>query len=43
MSEVFFTTVVNGRPTKGMPTWKAVFKHQDFVNILAYLRTVQEQ
>lgn len=42
MGEVFFTTVVNGRPTKGMPTWKEVFKHQDFVNILAYLRTVQE-
>ena len=43
MSEVFFTTVVNGRPTKGMPTWKEVFKHEDFANILAYLRTVQEQ
>jgi polar amino acid transport system substrate-binding protein len=42
MSEVFFTTVVNGRPTKGMPTWKEVFRQQDFVNILAYLRTVQD-
>jgi mono/diheme cytochrome c family protein len=42
MSEVFFTTVTVGRPTKGMPAWKDVFKHEDFVNILAYLRTVQE-
>jgi polar amino acid transport system substrate-binding protein len=43
MNEVFFTTVTNGRPTKGMPAWKDVFKHQDFVNILAYLNTVQEK
>jgi polar amino acid transport system substrate-binding protein len=43
MSEVFFTTVTNGRPTKGMPAWKDVFKQQDFVNILAYLNTVQEK
>jgi ABC-type amino acid transport substrate-binding protein/cytochrome c5 len=42
MDEVFFATVINGRPAKGMPTWKDVFKHQDFVNILAYLKTVQE-
>lgn len=42
MNEVFFTTVANGRPTKGMPTWKDVFRPQDFANILAYLRTVQE-
>ena len=43
MGEVFFTTVVNGRPTKGMPAWKEVFKHEDFANILGYLRTVQER
>jgi mono/diheme cytochrome c family protein len=43
MNEVFFTTVTNGRPTKGMPAWKDVFKQQDFVNILAYLNTVQEK
>lgn len=43
MSEVFFTAVTNGRPTKGMPAWKDVFKHQDFVNILAFLNTVQEK
>lgn len=43
MDAVFFTTVTEGRPSKGMPTWKEVFKQQDFVNILAFLKTVQEQ
>jgi ABC-type amino acid transport substrate-binding protein/mono/diheme cytochrome c family protein len=42
MPEVFYATVTNGRPTKGMPAWKDVFKQQDFVNILTYLKTVQE-
>jgi polar amino acid transport system substrate-binding protein len=43
MEPVFFKTVTEGRPAKGMPAWKDVFKHQDFVNILAYLNTVQEK
>ncbi len=43
MDQVFLTTVNEGRPAKGMPTWKAVFKPQDFANILAYLKTLQEQ
>lgn len=43
MSEVFFKTVATGRPDKGMPPWKDVFKQQDFVNILTYLNTVQDQ
>ena len=43
MDEVFFTAVQNGRPSKGMPAWKEVFKQQDLVNILAYLKTVQEK
>ncbi|HET7793504.1 MAG TPA: transporter substrate-binding domain-containing protein [Rhizobacter sp.] len=42
MEEVYFTTVNNGRPSKGMPAWKEVFKPQDFVDILAYLKTLQE-
>ncbi|HEU5295159.1 MAG TPA: transporter substrate-binding domain-containing protein [Burkholderiaceae bacterium] len=42
VDEVFFATVTDGRPTKGMPAWKDVYKQQDFVNILAYLKTVQE-
>lgn len=43
MEETYFSTVTNGRPTKGMPAWKDVFKHQDLVNILSYLQTVQEK
>ena len=43
MDEVFLTTVTNGRPSKGMPTWKDVFKQQDFINILAYLKTIQDK
>ena len=42
MDEVFLTTVTNGRPSKGMPTWKDVFKQEDFANMLAFLKTVQE-
>jgi len=42
VDEVFFTTVTDGRPTKGMPSWKEVYKQQDFANILSYLKTVQE-
>ena len=41
MEQHFFTTVTNGRPAKGMPSWKDVFKHEDFVNIFSYLQTVQ--
>lgn len=40
MEETFFTTVINGRPTKGMPAWKDVFKQQDFGDMLAYLKTL---
>lgn len=43
MEAVFFKTVTEGRPSKGMPTWKGVFTHEDFVNILAYLNTVQNK
>jgi polar amino acid transport system substrate-binding protein len=43
LEETYFATVTNGRPTKGMPAWKDVFSHQDFVDILGYLRTIQEK
>jgi ABC-type amino acid transport substrate-binding protein/mono/diheme cytochrome c family protein len=43
MEQLFFTTVTNGRPAKGMPSWKDVFKHEDFVNIFAYLQSVQDK
>ena len=42
VDDVFFTTVTDGRPSKGMPAWKEVYKQDDFVNILAWLKTVQE-
>jgi polar amino acid transport system substrate-binding protein len=43
MDATFFTAVNDGRPTKGMPAWKDVFKEQDFINILTYLNEVQEK
>jgi polar amino acid transport system substrate-binding protein len=43
MDETFCTTVTNGRPAKGMPAWKDVFKQEDFVNILSYLKTLLEK
>ena len=43
MESTFFTTVNDGRPAKGMPAWKAVFEPQDFTDILAYLKTLQEK
>jgi ABC-type amino acid transport substrate-binding protein len=43
MEEVFLATVTNGRPTKGMPTWKDVFKPTDFADILGWLKTVQDE
>jgi mono/diheme cytochrome c family protein len=41
MEEMFFKTVTNGRPSKGMPPWKDVFTEDQFVSILAFLKTVQ--
>ena len=43
MEEAYLATVTDGRPSKGMPAWKDVFKPQDFSDILAYLKTVQEK
>jgi len=43
MEETYLTTVTDGRPSKGMPAWKEVFKYQDFIDILSYLKTVQEK
>jgi ABC-type amino acid transport substrate-binding protein/mono/diheme cytochrome c family protein len=41
MEEIFFKTVTDGRPTKGMPAWKDVFSQEQFVSIFAFLKTVQ--
>ena len=42
MEDMFFKTVTNGRPSKGMPSWKDVFTQDQFVSIFAFLKTVQE-
>jgi ABC-type amino acid transport substrate-binding protein/mono/diheme cytochrome c family protein len=41
MEEMFFKTVTNGRPSKGMPSWQDVFTQEQFVSIFAFLKTVQ--
>jgi ABC-type amino acid transport substrate-binding protein len=38
---VFWKTVHEGRPTKGMPTWKGVFTDEQFTDIFAFLSTIQ--
>jgi ABC-type amino acid transport substrate-binding protein/mono/diheme cytochrome c family protein len=43
MEQMFFTTVTNGRPSKGMPSWKDVFTQDQFVAILAFLKSVQTE
>ncbi len=39
----FFATVGNGIPDKGMPPWKAILKHRDIANLLAYLRSLERE
>ena len=41
MEEMFFKTVTNGLPAKGMPSWKDVFTQEQFTAIFAFLKTVQ--
>jgi mono/diheme cytochrome c family protein len=41
MRSTFWTTVHEGRPSKGMPAWKEVFTDEDLNNVYAYLLTVQ--
>lgn len=38
---MYWKTVHEGRPTKGMPTWKGVFTDEDLTNIYAFLSSVQ--
>lgn len=38
---VFYQTVTNGRPSKGMPKWSGIFSQEDFKKIYAYLSSVQ--
>jgi mono/diheme cytochrome c family protein len=41
MRSTFWTTVHEGRPAKGMPSWKEVFTDDQFESIYAFLLTVQ--
>ena len=38
---VFWKTVHEGRPAKGMPTWKGVFTDEQFEHIYAFLSSIQ--
>jgi polar amino acid transport system substrate-binding protein len=41
MEEAYFKTVLEGRPSKGMPAWKDVFTPGQIAAVFAYLNTVQ--
>ncbi len=41
MRDKFWTTVHEGRPSKGMPAWKEVFTDDQFESIYSFLLTVQ--
>lgn len=43
MRTKFWTTVLEGRPAKGMPAWKEVYTDDQFESIYAFLLTVQSQ
>ena len=38
---MYWKTVHEGRPAKGMPTWKGVFTDEQFTEIFAFLSTIQ--
>lgn len=38
---VFYQTVTNGRPSKGMPKWSGIISQEDFKKIYAYLSSLQ--
>jgi polar amino acid transport system substrate-binding protein len=43
MREKYWTTVHEGRPAKGMPSWKEVFTDDQFDSIYSFLLTVQSE
>lgn len=43
MKDIFWKTVHQGRPSKGMPAWKEVFSDDQLNAILAWLQTVQSK
>ena len=42
MSTVFFTTVTEGRPTRGMPAWTGVLSEENIWQILTFIESVQK-
>ncbi len=40
---MYWKTVHEGRPAKGMPTWKGVFTDEQFTQIFAFLSTIQSK
>jgi mono/diheme cytochrome c family protein len=42
MHDAFTTTVMNGRPDKGMPVWGEVLDAKTIDKIYSYLETIQE-
>jgi polar amino acid transport system substrate-binding protein len=42
MHDVFTSTVMNGRPDKGMPVWGEVLDAKTIDKIYSYLETIQE-
>ena len=43
MEDTYFKTVLEGRPSKGMPAWKDVFTPAQVDAVFAYLKTVQSE
>ncbi len=43
MPRVFYTTVTEGRPTNGMPPWKAALSEEAIGKILTFLESVQRE
>jgi mono/diheme cytochrome c family protein len=43
MTAMFYTTATNGRPQKGMPTWKGVLDDEVLWKIFTFLQTVQNK
>jgi polar amino acid transport system substrate-binding protein len=43
VNDVFYETVTQGRPTKGMPTWGPILDEQTIWRIKAFLETVQRR
>ena len=43
MHPVYWKTVHEGRPAKGMPVWQGVFTDEQLSNVYAYLSTIQSK